>query len=94
MKNKFPALNTILGIANVVSIIIAIIALLLLLGVFLEGIMEEPNVFSTVIKLGVSVFLLFSALIIRLSVEMAWVFLEIEKNTRKEQPDIETPGID
>ena len=84
MKDKFPVLNTILGITNVVSIISAIIALLLLLGVFLEGIMEESDFFSTVIKLGISVFLLFAALILRLSVEMCWVFLEIEKNTRKE----------
>ena len=79
MKDKFPVLNTLITIQNVFAIIVALIGFLLLglgLGESAEGL--------ALIQIGVGLVFLVLGLVLRLGVEVVRVFLEIEKNTRKE----------
>ena len=79
MKDKFPVLNTLIRIQDVFAIIVAVIGILFLilgLGESAEGL--------ALIQVGIGLALLVVSLIMRLGVEICRVFLEIEKNTRKE----------
>jgi hypothetical protein len=85
MKNKFPVLNTILGINNVISIILMIIGALSILAALVGDGNED---ILNLIRLSIGFLALVIGLVVRLWVEIAWVFIEIEKNTRKESNDV------
>ena len=79
MKDKFPVLNTLITIQNVFAIIVALIGCLLLAF----GLNERAEGLA-LIQIGIGLVFLVLGLVLRLGVEVVRVFLEIEKNTRKE----------
>lgn len=87
MNSKFPVLNTLITVQNVSAIILAVIGILFLV----VGLIDDTGI--AFIQIGIGLALLVVSLVMRLGVEISRVFLEIEKNTRKEEPDVDASEI-